>query len=88
LQFSTSPSTSGFIVWKWTNFVFFQTWSLDNIHSTLTCVSPFYWRHKSKQNVKCKNMTEQCHQSVTEQPSSCKCVFKWRRSGTFLCDLV
>jgi hypothetical protein len=24
LQFSTSPSTSGFVVWKWTNFVFFK----------------------------------------------------------------
>jgi hypothetical protein len=57
-------------------------------HSILTCVSLFYWRDKSKQNVKCKNMTEQCHQSVTKQPSSCECVFKWRRSGTFLCDLV
>jgi hypothetical protein len=45
-------------------------------HSTLTCVSPLHWRDKSKQNKKCKNITGQCHQSVTEQPSSCKCVFK------------
>jgi uracil DNA glycosylase len=86
LQSSTSPSTSGFIVWNWTNFVFFKhdPSTTSNIDMCLS----FALERQIETKQKCKNITEQCHQSVTEQPSSCKCVFEWRRSGTFLCDLV